>query len=401
MSMFSIITFIVGILNPVFSVGTDALFFNPANLGLPANQFFSLDIVDVNGVGANNSFNIAQYNRYNGKFIDETGKEILLNSIPRSGLVMDTKVQAAILRFNYGNLAFAVRTEGAGDLVVPKSLVDLLLNGNELDRTYSSNGAQFELVTLARSKIGLGKQWGNFVVGASLNYIRGLFYAQMLNYEARILTTRRGFSGEGCVGYLKAQGGNGWTVDVGAAYCQNRFYLGVAMFDLGPGIVWREGVEERYWTFRVDSANLYELLTESGKVYYREVRGAGNEVVSYLPVKFNVGIGYQINEVINAGVVLSPVFDLESVRLNRFSAELTSEVTIRNLVPVCLTAGFDNRFGLVAGIKTGLIWKRWNFRLGVKEVGGLFWSGKGVEVGFAIGYAGYPKSVTPKSFFKI
>lgn len=399
--MLNILCLTLGVLNPIFSTGSNALLINPANLGLTENPIFSCEIVDLNAGFANNAFNIVQYNRYSGAFIDETAKKLLLRSVPKSGLAMNTGFNGAMPQFSYRNFAVSVRSDAGAEVVVPKDLIDLILNGNELDRMYSSNGARAKFTALLRSGIGTGKRWGNFLVGASFNYIRGLFYSQLLNHEARIVTTREGFTGEGCVGYLKAQGGNGWSIDVGGAYQKARLYLGLAVFDLSPGIVWHEQVEERYLTFKVDSANLYELFAGSDKIYSRVNRVSSNDVLTYLPIKLNMSIGYQIKPGVNAGVVLRPVLELEPFGLNRLSAELISEVTIKKLVPICLTVGYDNRFGVITGINTGLNLKGWNFLLGVKEVGGLLFFGKGAEVRLAIGYAAFPRAAVPKSVIKI
>lgn len=375
----------VSVFNPIFGVGSDAILSNPANLGLPNNPVFSYKIFDVIAFVENNSFNIAQYNRYNGTFIDERGKKWLLGAVPNRGLVMNAGVKGAMPRFNYGNWAIAVQTDAAAEAQFPKELINLLLNGNKLGQVYSANDATAQVTSFLKSGTGMGKRWGNFAGGVSISYIRGLYYLKMLNHGARIVATRTGFAGEGCVGYLKTGHGNGWTIDAGGVYYKDRFYIGMAVFGLTPGIVWQD-VEEVYWTFRVDSAYLYELFTDSSKVDYRISRSLGNDFVTFLPIRLNLGIGYQIPQVFKSGVLLTPGFDIESFGLKKFTAELVSELAFRQLVPICFTFGFDSRLGVIIGINTGLIWKGWTFEIGVREVGGLLSFGKGGSVKIAIGY---------------
>ncbi|MGQ9678236.1 MAG: hypothetical protein ACUVUD_03030 [bacterium] len=379
----------VSAFNPVDGVGSYALLSNPANLALPYNPSFSCKILDVTASVGNNSFNITQYNRYNGTFIDEIGKKWLLTSVPNRGLIIYADARWSMPRFNYRNWAVSFQTDAAAEARIPKDLIDLILNGNKLDYLYSSNGVTAQFTSFLKSGIGTGQRLGNFAVGVSLNYIRGLSYMKILNYEAQFITSKRGFAGEGCMGYLKAGGGNGWAIDVGGLFYKDRFYFGLAAFDLTPGIIWQE-VAEGYWTFRVDSANLYELFVDLGKVEYRIIRSRGDNFVSFLPVKLNFGSGYHILPVYKTALASTLVFDIESFSVKKFTAELVSELMMWRLVALCLAVGFDSRFGLIASINTGLTRKGWTLDIGLKEVGGLLTLGRGVEVKVGIGYSSNP-----------
>lgn len=376
----------VSVFNPVFGVGSDAILNNPANLALPCNPVFSCKILDVIASVENNSFNITQYNRYNGTFIDEIEKKSLLTSVPNRGLTIYADAKGAMPRFNYRNWAVSVQTEAAAEARIPKDLIDLILNGNKLNYEYSSKGATAQFTSFSKFGIGTGQRLGNFAAGLTLNYIRGLSYMKILNHKAQFITTKRGFAGEGCMGYLKAGGGNGWAIDAGGLFYKDRFYIGLAAFDLTPGIVW-QNVAEGYWIFRVDSANLYELFVDHDKVDYRMIQTRSDNFVSFLPVRVNFGIGYHILPVYKMTLALTPAFDIESFSLKKFTAELVSELILWRLVAVCLTVGFDSRFGLITGMNTGLIWNGWTFDIGLKEVGGLLTLGKGAEVKVGVGYS--------------
>ena len=387
MTMIELIYLItVSVFNPVLGVGSDAILNNPANLALPYNPVFSCKILDVIASVGNNSFNITQYNRCNGTFIDEIEKKSLLTSVPNRGLTIYADAKGTMPRFNYRNWAVSVQTDAAAEARIPKDLIDLILNGNKLDYEYSSKGATAQFTSFSKFGIGTGQRLGNFAAGLTLNYIRGLSYMRILNYKAQFITTKRGFAGEGCMGYLKAGGGNGWAIDAGGLFYKDRFYIGLAAFDLTPGIVW-QNVAEGYWIFRVDSANLYELFVDHDKVDYRMIQTQGDNFVSFLPVRLNFGIGYHILPVYKTTLALTPAFDIESFSLKKITAELVSELMLWRLVAGCLTVGFDSRFGLITGINTGLIWNGWTFDIGLKEIGGLLTLGKGAEVKVGVGYS--------------
>jgi hypothetical protein len=126
---------ITGIFNPVTAVGPDAMLVNPAQLAYPERPGFACRILGLEAEAGNNSFSIAQYNRYTGAFLGDSAKADILGSIPKSGLLLAGGAQAAGAEFGYGNFAASVRTAGSAEATLPRDAFDLALQGNELGRT--------------------------------------------------------------------------------------------------------------------------------------------------------------------------------------------------------------------------------------------------------------------------
>ncbi|MEE9554857.1 MAG: hypothetical protein V3W18_11215, partial [candidate division Zixibacteria bacterium] len=81
----------------------EAPYWNPANLGLSDGKGFSINMFNV-GVGLrNNSFSLADYNKYTGKFLTDSDKQDILNSIPSEGLALDALAEASAFNFSIGN----------------------------------------------------------------------------------------------------------------------------------------------------------------------------------------------------------------------------------------------------------------------------------------------------------
>ena len=137
--------------------GPEAVFWNPANLGLSGTRKFSWELLGVGAtvIAENNSFSVKTYNDYFTEsndnvsprgtpyYIDLDDKVDLLSDVPGEGLKMDVEAEPMLalgLPIN-GGIAFplpgglqsalTIGLTGGVESEVPKDMVELFLFGNE------------------------------------------------------------------------------------------------------------------------------------------------------------------------------------------------------------------------------------------------------------------------------
>lgn len=393
----AISTAILAVFNPVMPVGSDVLLFNPARLAYGENRGVGFQVLGVGIRVSNNAFSLSQYNRYTGAFLDEAAKTDILRSIPVRGWQLGSRVSVQSAGFSYGRLAVSNRTDAELEVKLPKEIFDLALNGNEVNRIYSAPNTEARATVIGRTGFGFGTTIGKFFAfGGALHYLRGLFYGQLIQDSVRFITTRRVFAGEGTVGYFTATGGQGWAVDLGLNYRREKWELGIGFLDISPGIVWSEGVDERYWVLKLDSTNLYDLLRDPGRFSYRVIYGVGGPWCALLPLKVNFGVGYQFTERCNFGLLVVPVWELEPVRIKRWGTQLTSEIWLWRWLPVAGTIGYSSERGVIVGVDVGVIRGGWLFSVGVRNDAGFLKGAKGVEFNLGVRYHAAYKRLTKK-----
>ena len=93
-----------------YSRGTEAIYWNPANLGFGQNSSMPLEvkIYSITGGIDNNAFTIDLYNTYNGKSWTDADKREILDAIPSEGLKIWGKTEFSILSVVYRNFGFSI-----------------------------------------------------------------------------------------------------------------------------------------------------------------------------------------------------------------------------------------------------------------------------------------------------
>ncbi|MFC1555044.1 hypothetical protein ACFL7D_10440 [candidate division KSB1 bacterium] len=123
-----------------FARGSEAIFWNPANLaftneGLPG---FSMSLFSLKLNAGQNALDIDLYNDYfteEGKILSDDNINDLLGRIPDEGLKADFRTDVSLLAMSYKNFGFSVESGFFADLSMPKSLVEIPFNGLE-QKTY-------------------------------------------------------------------------------------------------------------------------------------------------------------------------------------------------------------------------------------------------------------------------
>ncbi len=383
---FQLVFLVTGVFNPVMSTGLDAVAVNPAQLGYPERPGFFCRVVDLGFRVDNNSFNLAQYNRYTGAYLDSAAKDEIIGSIPPSGFGLRVSGDASAVEFGYSNMVVSVRTEGFGQFVIPGEAFELALLGNEPGRRYRAEDVGAGgLVFLRAGVAAAGGIGSNVAVGLGAHYLRGLAYAELRQAEAQFLTTPTAFSADGVIGYRRATGGSGCAFDLGVAFWKNDWRFTLACLDIGPGITWTEGGEDGIYTFCLDSGNAYEIRSE--KLFHHDfdchpVFG----FVTRLPVVVNLGVSHEFLNRLSAAVLFQERFGVSRDWGAGWLAAGLVEARPWVWLPVGLDVSYGDPGGVTAGVGAGLTLGRLVLATRLGYVSGLLLNAKGVEFGLRISY---------------
>lgn len=239
--------------------GVEAPTWNPANLGLHGKDVYRLNLLSL-GLGIhNNSFDKSDYDLYNGKHLTELDKQNILSAIPDYGLRGDVDSEVQAMGLSIGRFALTSSGLAASSFTLPKDVVDLALNGNELDRNYDIDATDGE--GWAVSSFALSTAFGismplfrEFSVGVSAKYLRGIAYGKVVEAHSSILTDIDGLHTSGQVVIDRAVGGDGYAFDFGAAGALDEHWsLSFALSNVANRINWNNETKRFTYTFNADS----------------------------------------------------------------------------------------------------------------------------------------------------
>jgi len=295
--------------NSALARGLGTLGGNPALLALPEKFKLEINLFTVNGAISNNSFNKAQYDRYfsSGAFLTEEDKRDILTSIPGDVLKGMVYGKVNLLSFYTRNLSLFLIGEGSGYLNIPKSVVDLLLFGNPVEKErFDLNGLDASGwsgvsagvsvgLPIYQSEDGLVK----FVSGGvTLKYLSGLGLVEVLNAGGEIRNAPEFIAGNGILEVRSARGGSGLGMDVGT-YVEfaQKFKAGLTLKNLFGAIRWRKETERHLLNFSTDSLSLPDRIRQEEFVNSDTTFSIGS-FTTRLPVSLDLAIGYTFNPAI-------------------------------------------------------------------------------------------------------
>jgi len=238
--------------------GAEAPHWNPANLALRDERFFSMNFLSLGMGFHNNSFSKHQYDIYNGQKLD---LDDIINSIPDGGLNVDMTGAVEILGIGFGNYAFTISGVAPAWAKINKD-IPRLIKGNEIGRKYNfggSDGRGLAYISYAFSgALPIEIDWfKRFAVGANLKYLQGLFGAELVKLNGDLLTNDAAIIGNINGTARMAQGGNGISFDLGAmAIVNEQWTVGLSFTDLLNTISWSNKPEEIQFSALIDSINL-------------------------------------------------------------------------------------------------------------------------------------------------
>jgi hypothetical protein len=210
--------------------GEEALWQNPANLGLPGSPHWSFGIptlsagADVLGLDVGDIKDIILYRKQT-----DQRKQELLDQIPSTGTGLRADVRAPLFAAQIRHLSFGFSYNTLGSHTLGKSFLDLLLFGFQTSRLGNYNITPAETqgfrATYWDFAAGYGHRLpipapGALTAGATVHFYRGSGIVR--SGITRVDTTRNslGVPNDIHITYagVRDKGGSGFGVDLGAAY---------------------------------------------------------------------------------------------------------------------------------------------------------------------------------------
>ncbi len=359
---------------------------SPAQLGYFKEHQLSGTVLNFSGEFANNAFNFTQYNRYSGAYLEEGDKEHLLSSIPPKGLELTTRSEVNLLRLKYGKWGLSLQSEGEGQARVPRDFFELVLKGNEIGREYELGGMRAHAWVLTRFSLGTGYRIGNFGLGVMVHYLQGMFYSRLINRGANLITTPEVVIGEGCMGYLQANNGQGWAGSLGISYFTSGMVIGLSLLDVNTGMLWCDGKHATY-TVKLDSINLYDLITNQDKIRYHSELDEGVTFVTHMPTKVRGELLTNVLDRLDIGfATLGKILKEDGVTLLGWELEGVGQFRIKEWLPINFGVTVNNYGHVRTSAGLGINWKNWYVNLEIGQIDGLLLGAKGVGFNWGLTY---------------
>jgi hypothetical protein len=347
--------------------GLEAPYWNPANLGLSDGGRYSIGFFGA-GVGLkNNSLTLAEYNKYNGSFLEDGDKEFIMNSIPGDGLRIEAIAEASALNFSVGNFALVSKGYGASSVNIGHDPLELMLYGNavvdemSLDNTY---GEGYGIADIAASYGHSLMQWedGEFAVGGSVHYLRGT-------------TTDTGFVGDANVSLLSSTGGSGFALDLGVAVFFDRsWYFSGAWQNAYSKLIWDGETELRIFSFDMEPTTAHgyaDSTINDSLITSSDTTVAAESFSSDLPSTMKLGLAKQFPKFL---VSLDWEQALESRPGTGVNPRVAAGVEYRptNFLPLRAGMSTGGRQGSLYSFGFGLHFGSYHFDIAVANSGSPF-----------------------------
>ena len=367
--------------------GVESAFWNPANLGFSKHPDKNLMILSGGASISNNSFNLEQYNRYNGEFLTTEDKQTILDLIPAEGFNGSASADLIGLGLSWYNFAVTVSGRGTSNLLLPKDPIQTIFLGNEINDTVLLSGSGGD----AFASLDFGLSYGRSIRkktdyqlfgGASVRIIRGLVYQKIMESEGEVLALETGVEGEGNFLVRSAEGGMGYGLDLGLTMkYKEKWTFGLSCFNLLNRIEWNRNTKERVYQVKIDS-----LLAEDFDTDSLVIEESYSQPIAHfhtrLPLLLQAGVSYQLGKTIL-------VFDLRRDltagmgKTEKLSASVGAErrlyrwLEVRGGVSLGEDEGITIASGL--GIKLGM----YQMDLGIANQNGV-WPTKSKGVSMAV-----------------
>jgi len=275
-----------------FSEGPDI---NPALYSVRGAS--RVDFFSVRAGAGNNAFSMDDYSLYNGKFITEGDKQEILGSVPESGLSTRAQAYAGAGAALQGRFYVAGGGRAGENSTIPDDILDLALYGNEVGRTYCMDGASGEAMAVADLSLAysmpLSLRGREFFAGARVHYLKGLAYGGVVSAGGSLYTGEESLTGEGEMVVRTAEGGSGYSLDLGLAHrTYSHIIISAYILNAVSGIRWSDGCKEEINSVIAQNVSFGDSDLDSLIDDYHETRELAGFSTSIAPV---LGLGLEKN----------------------------------------------------------------------------------------------------------
>jgi hypothetical protein len=319
----------------ILASGVEAGRWNPANLGLRRVPKFSVHFVSFGAGVYNNAFGMREYELYNGAYLTASRKADILWRIPAEGWQLNAAGEIDLFGLSYRNYAVTVAVDIASDARLARDFLDLVLNGNKLNRRYdfsATGGVPLHAIATVGLSYGtsirvpfITPYVKKLAIGGTLKYVRGLMTAEVTEAAGSMITTLAGISGDAHARVRVASGGNGVAFDLGAtAAITKNLLVGLALHNLHGVVRWNRGANEYEYGVHANSLTADELSSaERDSVIQSHEKKRPLEAFSTrLPAVLHLGAAY------NWGGRIYVAADLVQGSQNRLGISTTPELRV-------------------------------------------------------------------------
>jgi hypothetical protein len=283
--------------------GAESAYWNPADLGFTKSPEWNLMILSLGVNVANNSFNLEQYNRYNGTFLSAEDKQTILNLIPDNGFNGSISADLMGLGVSWHNFAFTVSGRGTSELSFPKDPIQTLFFGNEINDTVMLSGSDGDAFASVEFGLSYGRSiWKKtdceLFGGAGIRIIRGMLYQKIKEAEGEVFALETGVEGQSDFLVRSAEGGLGYGIDMGLAMkYKGNWTIGLSCFNVLNHINWNRNTKERVYQVRIDSL-LAEDFDSDSLVIEESYSQPIAHFNTHQPIMLQAGVSYQLRKTI-------------------------------------------------------------------------------------------------------
>jgi len=288
--------------------GVDALFFNPANLGLHDNPYWTVAIPQIAlgtgfvGTRLGQVPSFMHFNRWS-----QGEKDDFVGGIPDQGMNADLSVTVPIAAFQYKRVALGASYAARYNENVGRDVMDLLVNGYQDGRTDyavgNTGGTNASWIDLSAAT---GHSFGKVSVGVAGHYVIGRSMARHRLFEPEFDVENQDLRAE--LREVSVHGGHGWGVDIGvAAEPVKRLTVSAAVANAFSGMRWSDDFQTKSLVMTrqdfgknaaldaLDRFNASETAVDAGSVpvtVYETANGIYDG--AWLPATLRAGAAYTL-----------------------------------------------------------------------------------------------------------
>ena len=404
---------------------------NPAALAF--HKGLTMKVLGASAGVGNNFLSISNYNDINGANFEDSGesnyfKKSDFYSFFNDGIRLNSQF-AINLPFSdiaYNNISFSNKNYFMFDGHLPRSIMELILYGNELNKNYDLS-LENSINIFSESSIGYAKSFNSFSIGIKLKYLQGLAYGELINLSdnsSYFYTDSIGFIGKAEYLINQGIGGSGFSLDLGIIYKepQSDWKIGLSLNNLFGKIKWddnnltynflRNSIvnqlplrhnEKQYFSLNLDTLNALNMLDMSlDEIYTTE----NFSVIEFEDIQ---DIPFDVDSLLNNDLLITTEYEsyllksgnisdslLNTINLNAqehitaYPAyfNLTYQKLLEDDIELCLalSTGFSNslRNSEKWKFSSGLLFNR--FKHFPITLGVSFGGTENISSGFSVGY---------------
>jgi hypothetical protein len=381
---------------------------NPAALNLSNQPQGSLRFLMINPYVANNFLSLSSYktNFYTDPDWDSIQKITMLNEIPDNGFRLDADVLVAPLEFYSHLFSITFAYHHLASSIIPKSIFDLALFGNDINRRYDLSGTTVNSIGYADGALGVcypvinfseATNTTNFLalkrinIGGRLHYQKGIFVTQTDSSYGYLLTTPSAILGQVKLQQTVASFGSScFALDLGATVeLQKQLSAGIAILNLNTGFNWTKDPKQYSVEVNIDSLSLQRLLDidEMDSIIHADT--SAHPISSFktsIPPQILLHAAYQPIKMVTVSSYYHQYLQ-ESKFIPDFSRALNFTVDFSPArffaIGFSITTDLKNDFKIGNSLHLGI--GGFGLNLSVNQKNGFINSAKGVDLGLSFG----------------